>query len=216
MPTLPELIQNSFEDVHDELLRLQKQIDRLHEEKNRMILVGECIRVEGDRCELGFGKVDGTYRQVSGLVPWLDRASDDFQTYLPPSIGEQGLLLNFGSADTLRSGVAIFGIRSNENPMPSDNSNTRQVIFKDSFEISADRDNKQVTMKVIADDLILMSGSQITLDSREVKVTGKLTADDIASNTEVTDSTSTMQAMRDLYNSHNHSNQGAAPPTQRM
>lgn len=192
-----DLIQSEFQSVFEAIADLQLQVNQLREAKNRMIMVGECIRVVGNRCEMGFGKVDGDWRQRSGLVPWLDRAGSDFKTFSPPSIGEQGVLLNFADGDSLNAGVAVFGIRSDRNPLPSQNLDERVVEFENCFRLVASKD-----------------GRSIELDVPELIVQGNLVADSVESRTSVSDAWRSMDDIVNTYNHHSHGNNGVAPPSE--
>lgn len=147
-----------------------------------------------------FGDDDST----SYWLPVLQTKTLKDKFYVMPDIGEQVVcLMDENSED----GVILGAIYSTEDKAAINTEKQLSMNLDDGSSINADKENQTLTvvfqtMKLIGNiehDGILHNTAGINSDS------------DITSSSDVIDKTSSMQAMRDIYNPHTHiGNMGAA------
>ena len=118
--------------------------------------------------------------------------------YAMPDIGEQvACLMDENSED----GVILGAIYSTEDVSTTQSEKQLSVNLEDGSYINADKENQTLTVAFSKMKLI----GNIEHDGTFTNTAG------IKSNADITDKTSSMQAMRDVYNSHTHTgNQGKA------
>ena len=118
--------------------------------------------------------------------------------YAIPDIGEQvACLMDENSED----GVILGAIYSTEDISATQSEKQLSVNLEDGSYINADKENKTLTVAFSKMKLI----GNIEHEGTFTNTAG------IKSNADITDKTSSMQAMRDVYNSHTHTgNQGKA------
>ena len=118
--------------------------------------------------------------------------------YSMPDIGEQvACLMDENSED----GVILGAIYSTEDVSATQSEKQLSVNLEDGSYINADKENKTLTVAFSKMKLI----GNIEHEGTFTNTAG------IKSNADITDKTSSMQAMRDVYNSHTHTgNQGRA------
>ena len=118
--------------------------------------------------------------------------------YAMPDIGEQvACLMDENSED----GVILGAIYSAEDVSTTQSEKQLSVNLEDGSYINADKENKTLTVAFSKMKLI----GNIEHEGTFTNTAG------IKSNADITDKTSSMQAMRDVYNSHTHTgNQGKA------
>ena len=118
--------------------------------------------------------------------------------YAIPDIGEQvACLMDENSED----GVILGAIYSTEDVSTTQSEKQLSVNLEDGSYINADKENKTLTVAFSKMKLI----GNIEHEGTFTNTAG------IKSNADITDKTSSMQAMRDVYNSHTHTgNQGKA------
>ena len=115
-----------------------------------------------------------------------------------PDIGEQvACLMDENSED----GVILGAIYSSEDVSATQSEKQLSVNLEDGSYINADKENQTLTVAFSKMKLI----GNIEHEGTFTNTAG------IKSNADITDKTSSMQAMRDVYNSHTHTgNQGKA------
>ena len=118
--------------------------------------------------------------------------------YAMPDIGEQvACLMDENSED----GVILGAIYSAEDVSTTQSEKQLSVNLEDGSYINADKENQTLTVAFSKMKLI----GNIEHEGTFTNTAG------IKSNADITDKTSSMQAMRDVYNSHTHTgNQGKA------
>ena len=118
--------------------------------------------------------------------------------YAMPDIGEQvACLMDENSED----GVILGAIYSTEDVSTTQSEKQLSVNLEDGSYINADKENQTLTVAFSKMKLI----GNIEHEGTFTNTAG------IKSNADITDKTSSMQAMRDVYNSHTHTgNQGKA------
>ena len=118
--------------------------------------------------------------------------------YAIPDIGEQvACLMDENSED----GVILGAIYSTEDVSTTQSEKQLSVNLEDGSYINADKENKTLTVAFSKMKLI----GNIEHEGTFTNTAG------IKSNADITDKTSSMQAMRDVYNSHTHTgNHGKA------
>lgn len=108
-------------------------------------------------------------------LPWAAPRMGETKVWLPPSVGEQVLLICPGGE--IGAGVIVGSLPSDENPAPTDEP-TPLIRFKDGAVISYDPDASELLIQ-------LPSGATTVLHSDggvdivgDITVTGKVTASD--------------------------------------
>ncbi len=135
---------------------------------------------------------------TSFWLPILQTKTLKDKFYAIPDIGEQvACLMDENSED----GVILGAIYSTEDISTTQSEKQLSVNLEDGSYINADKENKTLTVAFSKMKLI----GNIEHDGTFTNTAG------IKSNADITDKTSSMQAMRDVYNSHTHTgNQGKA------
>ncbi len=135
---------------------------------------------------------------TSFWLPVLQTKTLKDKFYAMPDIGEQvACLMDENSED----GVILGAIYSTEDVSTTQSEKQLSVNLEDGSYINADKENHT---------LIVAFSKMKLIGNIEHEVTFTNTAG-IKSNADITDKTSSMQAMRDVYNSHTHTgNQGKA------
>lgn len=135
---------------------------------------------------------------TSFWLPVLQTKTLKDKFYAMPDIGEQvACLMDENSED----GVILGAIYSTEDVSTTQSEKQLSVNLEDGSYINADKENKTLTVAFSKMKLI----GNIEHEGTFTNTAG------IKSNADITDKTSSMQAMRDIYNSHTHTgNQGKA------
>ena len=135
---------------------------------------------------------------TSFWLPVLQTKTLKDKFYAIPDIGEQvACLMDENSED----GVILGAIYSTEDISATQSEKQLSVNLEDGSYINADKENKTLTVAFSKMKLI----GNIEHEGTFTNTAG------IKSNADITDKTSSMQAMRDVYNSHTHTgNQGKA------
>ena len=135
---------------------------------------------------------------TSFWLPVLQTKTLKDKFYAMPDIGEQvACLMDENSED----GVILGAIYSTEDVSATQSEKQLSVNLEDGSYINADKENQT---------LIVAFSKMKLIGNIEHEGTFTNTAG-IKSNADITDKTSSMQAMRDVYNSHTHTgNQGKA------
>ena len=134
---------------------------------------------------------------TSFWLPVLQTKTLKDKFYAMPDIGEQvACLMDENSED----GVILGAIYSTEDVSTTQNEKQLSVNLEDGSYINADKENKTLTVAFSKMKLI----GNIEHEGTFTNTAG------IKSNSDITDKTSSMQAMRDTYNPHTHiGNQGS-------
>lgn len=135
---------------------------------------------------------------TSFWLPILQTKTLKDKFYAMPDIGEQvACLMDENSED----GVILGAIYSTEDVSTTQSEKQLSVNLEDGSYINADKENQTLTVAFSKMKLI----GNIEHEGTFTNTAG------IKSNADITDKTSSMQAMRDTYNSHTHTgNQGSA------
>ncbi len=134
---------------------------------------------------------------TSYWLPVLQQKTLKDKYYSMVDIGEQvACLMDENSED----GVILGAIYTNLNSVPGISQNQHLIKFEDGSFIEYNKETQMLT--IVAKTLNVVA---------DIINTGKLeNTDGIISNSDITDKTSSMQAMRDIYNPHTHTgNQGS-------
>ena len=134
---------------------------------------------------------------TSFWLPVLQTKTLKDKFYAMPDIGEQvACLMDENSED----GVILGAIYSTEDVSTTQNEKQLSVNLEDGSYINADKENQTLTVAFSKMKLI----GNIEHEGTFTNTAG------IKSNSDITDKTSSMQAMRDTYNPHTHiGNQGS-------
>lgn len=73
---------------------------------------------------------------VSGPVPWIERSAGETVTWLPPSVGQQVVVL--APEGEIQAALVLGGVFSNAHPVPAHPDRDAQILFKDGAALSYD------------------------------------------------------------------------------
>ena len=134
---------------------------------------------------------------TSYWLPILQKKTSKDKYYSVVDIGEQVACL---MDENCEDGVILGAIYTSLDEVPAISSSQHLVKFEDGSFVEYNRENEMLT--IVAKTINLIA---------DVVHTGKLeNTDGITSNSDIADKTSSMQAIRDAYNSHTHTgNQGS-------
>lgn len=169
----------------------------------RMIRYANILEVQASppRCRVTFGS-DPITGQVhkSGWLRLSGIADDNAEVWALPAVGASVMVLSPGGE--LNGGLIFPAGFTDDRAPPSDNPDEYAIRFRNGATVSYRMDSNVMAVS-------LPEGGKITVDG------------DAGINGDVSDHTSTMQAMRDLFNNHTHNENGEGggvtdPPNQKM
>ena len=135
---------------------------------------------------------------LSFWLPILQQKTQKDKFYALPDIGEQVACLMDENAE---EGVVLGAIYSAADATPVSSKNQLMIKFEDESYINFNKETGILTLK--------FSGINVISD---INQTGKFqNSDGITSAADISDKTSSMQAMRDTYNPHTHTGNLGSP-----
>ena len=152
---------------------------------------------------------------ITDWLPWMTSRAGGDASWWAPEVGEQVLLLS--PSGDLANAVALPALYSTARPAPSNDPDKRLVRYSDGAEIEYDRANHRLravlpmggAAEITAPDGVTVTGDLTVTGG--VDATGDITADgnieadgNVEAGGEVSDSRSSMRAMRTTYNGHVH------------
>ena len=204
------------------LQELLTRIETLERRTHQMVVRGTISEVDPDKA---LAKVQWGPKQFTGWLPFKPARSGQAITWWCPEVGEPVTILSDGE---LSHGEILPGSYSATYPAPSTDPDLFFIGFGDGATISYDRKaHKLIATLPDGGTTQLTSPGGITLTgdtqingtlgvSKDTTITGKTHSKGAVScDADVSDSTSSMQAMRDVYNSHDHA-KAVAKPVKRM
>lgn len=145
------------------------------------VAVVASVDLAAGTCTVMLGDVESGDDAESPPVRWLHPRMGDITTWLPPSVGEQGLL--FCPAGELGAGVFVGGIHSSAFPPPIDEP-VALLRFKDGAAISYDPEAHELLLQLPSGaTTVLVSDGGVDIQgdvaiTGAVTVTGTVTADE--------------------------------------
>lgn len=204
--------------LHEVLSRLEALERRSHQ----TVVRGTISEVDPQKA---LAKVQWGPTQFTGWLPWKPTRSAGAIVWWCPEVGEGVTIISDG--DLVR-GEILPGSYTTTHPAPSTNPDVFMVAFGDGAQISYDRKAHKLvatlpeggTTEITSPGGITLIGdTQIngTLAvSKDTTISGKThSAGAVSCEADVSDKTSSMQAMRDVYNSHDHA-KSVSPPVKKM
>lgn len=187
-----------------------------------MVRIGTVTEVDGARARVRFG---GNH---SNWLPWCVARAGDDRDWQAPSIGEQVLLLS-PSGDPAQAVIA-GSLYQALHPAPSSDPNIRTIHFVDGTTITYDKEATNLDLSLAgsgtvnitaAGGVTVNASGGVTINANDGMTinaaSGGVTIDgDLSVSGDITDHTSSMQDMRDIYDSHGHSPSASSPPTAKM
>jgi len=135
---------------------------------------------------------------LSYWLPILQQKTQKDKFYAIPDIGEHVACLMDENSE---EGVILGAIYSALDDTPANSKNQLMIKFEDESFIKFDKETGILTLKFSGIDVI-----------SDINHTGKLqNSDGITSASDITDKTSSMQTMRDIYNPHTHTGNLGSP-----
>lgn len=203
LPRDPQAIERDFL-----LAELSRRLDNVV----RLGTVRE-VDADGVRVRVAYHAGEDGEEALTGWRPWFAARAGESRTWDPPTEGEQAVLLSPGG--DLAQGFALAAVNTAANPPPTRDPDVLQRTEPDGAVFRYDRAAHRLEFG-LPDGAEMRIRANVAIDGR-LGVTQDIHADgSIDADGDIVDSRSTMQAMRDTYNRHNHASNGAAPPTQRM
>ena len=153
---------------------------------------------------------------LTDWLPWITTRAGQDRTWWAPTVGEQ-VVLSAPSGD-LAQAVALPALYQSQYPAPRNDPNKQTIVFSDDAWLEYDREAhhlKAVLPSGGTADLVADGGVRVQGDTTivgDLRVEGQaLVTKDITGEQEVIDQASSMQDMRDRYNSHSHTPTGPSP-----
>ncbi|TCW81012.1 phage baseplate assembly protein V [Burkholderia sp. SRS-46] len=137
-------------------------------------------------CRVAVGETDDDGLQTN-WIPWLAPAAGSTREWLPPTHGEQVVLL--GSMGDFAQAVALRGIFSDAAPAPDDSPYTHTRVYPDGARVSYDHETHSLTavlpagatVRVVAPVSVTvetkdatLKAESVTLDAEQTTCTGAL------------------------------------------
>ena len=153
---------------------------------------------------------------LTDWLPWITTRAGQDRTWWAPTVGEQVVLL--APSGELAQAVALPALYQSRYPAPGSDPNQQIIVFSDGARLEYDRKAHHLqavlpsgaTADLIADGGVRVEGDTTIVG--DLRVEGQaLVTQDITGEQEVIDQASSMQAMRDRYNSHSHTPTGPSP-----
>ena len=153
---------------------------------------------------------------LTDWLPWMAMRAGEDRTWWAPTVGEQVVLL--APSGELAQAVALPALYQSQYPAPGSDPNKQLVVFSDDAWLEYDREAHHLkavlpsggTADLVADGGVRVQGNTTIIG--DLRVEGEaLVTQDITGEQEVIDQASSMQDMRDLYNSHSHTPTGPSP-----
>ena len=209
---LERLIKAELQPVLDKLSSQSSEIEELRRRLNNMIRIGVVTEVDDPPV-----KIKVQHGQLkTPFIRWLTMAGETAE-YRCPTIGEQCLILNFAAGDNSSQTVALMGLFSDSFPLPFEAQSIHTTKYKDGTTISYDHEAHTLNVTMSAGSATFVVPDSVTFDTPLLACTGEITAEqNITSQAEVIDHTSSMQDMRDKYNAHNHGKSVSPPGPNKM
>ena len=199
------------------------RLEALERRSHQTVVRGTISEVDPEKA---VAKVKWGPEQFTGWLPWKPARTAGAIVWWCPEVGEGVTVISDG--DLVR-GEILPGSYTATHPAPETNPKVFMVQFGDGAVITYDRENHQLvatlpeggTTELTSPGGIKLTGNTEivgTLDvSDNTTIQGTThSAGAVSSDSNVSDRTGSMQAMRDVYNEHNHGSQGAAPPAAKM
>ncbi len=169
--------------LEQKVLELHEELEENNRSSANLIRLG--VVIEADKTTVDIQTGDNFAKKVPFFVLAAGRVSQ----YRRPTVGEQCLLINLGSGDSLNNAVALMGLPSTKFPCPTVKENEVMTDYGNGMTELYNLDSGSITCHYPGG--VKIYGS--TWQDGSYKVTG-----------DVTDHTRSMQADRDIYNEHDH------------
>lgn len=197
----------------DAIRHLCERMNELERRQNNLIIPGKVVALSEDhkKIKVAHGQCETPF------IKWLSPCAGDVMEYRAPSVGEPCLLLNLTGGDDTGACWALCGVESTAFPFPTNNPNEHKRVYKNGTQITHDSEKNELTVIMSKGHALFKVPEKVTFDTQELHCTGLISAvDNITSQKHVIDEKSSMQDMRDDYNSHSHSNNVPPPKNNKM
>lgn len=197
-----------------------QRIEELERRLAQMVVDGKVCEVDHDKhhVKVCYGNPESDKPLTTGWLKWDGIRAGKAKVWWPLEVGEAVTVLSPGD---LSQGRIIASHYQADSPAQSNDPDLFQINFDDESTVSYHRANKEFKLLLPAGantQIVTDGGLDITGNTKitgNLHVTGTTHSDDaITSNADVSDSKSSMQDMRDTYNSHAHKPDGL--PTKNM
>lgn len=197
-----------------------KRLEEIERRQAQMVVDGKVFEVDHDKHQVKvcYGNPDSEKPLTTGWLKWDGIRAGKAKVWWPLEVGEAVTVLSPGD---LSQGRIIATHYQADFPAQSNDPDLVQVNFDDESILSYHRAKKEFKLllpagaktQIVTDGGLDITGS--TKITGDLHVTGTTHSDGaINSNADVSDSKSSMQAIRDTYNSHGHKPDGT--PTKKM
>lgn len=187
-----------------------------------MLVFGEIVAIKGHQARLRLSQYDN-YETDWFFVPQLCTVSDKASNVL-----EIGTLVGAVTTENFDDGCIIGALYNDQDICVTDDKNIKSIVFSDGTIIKYDKkehiftmdvkENIDITCKnsdiksttemdITSPKLTINASSSVNITTPTLTLTGNLSVSgNITSGGQVSDVKSSMQAMRNTYNSHTHGN----------
>lgn len=204
-------------------LSVNQRLEALERQLAQLVVRGKVEEIDfaNQRARVRYGK-----DQVTGWLKWKPLRAGKAIIWWPLEVGEAVTVISPGD---LSLGEIFPSSYQNDYPAPSADPDLFMLQFDEGAFISYQRVEKKLIAQLPDDGTTEVSskgGIKLIGDTEivgNVKVTETVTVDGtthskgaVTCDADISDKKSSMQSMRDTYNNHNHSSNGAAPPAAKM
>ncbi len=150
------------------------------------------------RCKVEYAK-----GAVTAWLPFVSFAAGaNCSTWEPISVGEQVIIL--AESGDLNLGIVIPSLHCSDNPPPATDSDTHMIKYGDATALSYNRATKQLHIQMCEGGKVVIDADQLVVNGDIVHQGNQQTSGNIKASGDVSDSTRSMAADRDIFNGHDH------------
>lgn len=190
-------------------MNFEYRLNQLEARLNNLVRIGEVSSVNEKDCTVKVVFQEFDNNLVSYDLPVMVKQSLVNKDYYLPDVNEQVICIFLATG--LESGFVLGSLYNEEDKPLIANANKRSITFSDGAYIEYDREKHE--LNISAKTMNLKGDLNI---NGNIKATGNINGADIEANGALSDNKSSIAKMRTIYNSHEHTNQGASPPSELM
>lgn len=202
---------------------LLERVEALERAMSQMVVRGKISEVDPQQY---LAKVQWGPKAFTGWLPIKPLRAGQAKVWWCPEVGEGVTVISPGD---LNQGEIYPGSYTDTHPAPETNPEVFLIDFGDGAQVRYDREAHELAATLPAQGKAILTCPAGLRIKGDTEVDGALTVKKdtklegtthsrgaISSDGDISDNTSSMQSMRDTYNGHGHSSNGAAPPAKKM
>lgn len=207
------------------MIDIEYRLNKIEAKLNNIVRIGEVSSINETDCtvKVVFQEFDNSF--VSHDLPIMVKQSMANKDYWLPDINEQVVCIFLPTG--LENGFVLGSLYSEEDKPVLANPQIRNVTFSDGSSMTYDRKKHELNINIVNEGKLNIKANSANLTAKEITVKSEkatITANSIIEGDltikgnvkatgDISDKVSSLAKMRSVYNSHNHPNNGAAPPS---